>query len=946
MRAYAQDGCEQAFESLVARHVDLVYATALRRANGDTHKAEDAAQIVFTDLAKKARSLPPDVRLSGWLHRHVCFVVSNLIRSEQRRLNRENTALEMHAYSTEAGWNQLAPVVDEAIEQLEASDRDAIMLRFFERCDLSSVGAALGINADAAQKRVSRALDKLRVLLAQEGVVLSATALMALLATQSQAAAPAGLAASLARTALHAPAAAGAAASVLKLLTAAKIKFVLGAVAVALLFLPYLWSRYTQNLSGAAPSAHIMGSLTPSNSNNPQPPKKENTVSPVAEAVVTAALNLEFVALYSGKPIPNVSVEYWGWADRKFTRKDLMSNRLGFCEVDFPKETTKLELYIRTDGFADSCLKWQPEHGSKIPGHYTVKMERPIQIGGSVAGPDAQPVAGARVGFGFSDYPQLKTEPESHEFRNIEVLSDAEGRWRLNRIAPDMIPYLVAVASHPRFTESQRIKLAVDSEPLQQLREETYQFILGPAADVTGLVVDAGDKPIANASVLIGPRDVVDSRESSTAADGSFSLAGCKLGESSATAMAAGYAAKTVPIDITADMKPLKLVLSSGKLLLIRILNTAGKPIPKARVFLNVQHRNHLQSPNQANLQAEFAANADDDGLVSWSDAPDMEMVFDCFASGFMRADNIKLRPDAQEHVITMKPAVTISGAAVDASSNLPIEKFQMICGFPDEDGNPRWSLIDRHWISFVNGQFKYTLEEPIVLAKTNPGYLFKFVAEGYVPVVTRAIQAHEGEVRLEIKMKPTVEKEILVLRTDGRPAIDFPVAFVSKGSQLLMSHNGMVRNGSEEQFFSVKTDAKGCFKLPEDPSIVRVMAVHAEGIADLTPVVLFSTGTLQLQKWARLEGTYHVEGNAATGRSVYCQLGQGSFSTVFSSPDTFVAKVDNQGRFVFAKAPPGTNTLIWREPEPGAEEYSHYERALSDVNLLPGETNLVTVRK
>jgi hypothetical protein len=572
-------------------------------------------------------------------------------------------------------------------------------------------------------------------------------------------------------------------------------------------------------------------------------------------------------------------------------------------------------------------------------------MERPASIGGFVLDSDARPVAGARVGFGFSDYPQIKTEPENHEFRNVEVFTDADGRWHLNRIAPDMMPYLIAGASHPRFAESQRIKLAIDSEPLQRLRDGTYRFILSSAADVTGLVVDAGDAPIANASVIIGPRGVTDSRETASAADGSFSLPGCKLGESSVTAMASGYAAKTMPIHVATGMQPVKLVLEPGIRLCIRVLNAAGKPIPKARVFLSLSHLNRMPSSSPDYPQAEFAADADDNGRVEWSDAPDKEMVFGCQAAGFMEADCIKLRPDDQEHVITMKPALTISGSVVDASNSQPIRKFQIICGTPNADGNPWWSQIDRFWIGFSSGQFKHTLAEPIVVASANPGYVFKFLAEGYVPVVTRAIKPDEGEVGLEIKMTPAIETEVMVLRTDGRPAIDFPVVFVSNGSRLVMSHSGITRSGAEENFFSVKTDAKGCFKLPQDPSIQRVMVVCAEGVADLAPLVLRSTHTLQLQTWARLEGTYHVDGKPAAGRSVYCQLGNAGFSMINSSLDALVEKVDNQGRFIFAKAPPGTNNLIWLEPVSGADDYSHYERPLVDVVLLPGKTNLVTVQ-
>ena len=67
--ASAREHSESAFGELVARHIDFVYSTALRVVNGGSHLAQDVAQTVFIDLARKAGSLPGDVGLAGWLHR-------------------------------------------------------------------------------------------------------------------------------------------------------------------------------------------------------------------------------------------------------------------------------------------------------------------------------------------------------------------------------------------------------------------------------------------------------------------------------------------------------------------------------------------------------------------------------------------------------------------------------------------------------------------------------------------------------------------------------------------------------------------------------------------------------------------------------------------------------------------------------------------------------------
>ena len=193
---YAATGSEEAFRELVARYIDLVYSTAVRLVNGDTHRAEDVAQTVFADLARLAGKFSPDVMLGGWLHRRTWHVATTLMRNERRRLNRERQAAEMNELHDhpEGQFERIAPLLDEAINQLGAGDRAAIVLRFFEHRDLRAVGAALGSNEDAAQKRVSRAVEKLRCHFARRGIVASSTVIASVIAAHAVHAAPAGLA--------------------------------------------------------------------------------------------------------------------------------------------------------------------------------------------------------------------------------------------------------------------------------------------------------------------------------------------------------------------------------------------------------------------------------------------------------------------------------------------------------------------------------------------------------------------------------------------------------------------------------------------------------------------------------------------------------------------------------------------------------------------------------
>src|SRR5262249_37031875 len=120
------------------------------------------------------------------------------LRGDRRRTQRERQAMELHepAPETPDDWRAMRPVLDDAIARLNREDRDALLLRFFQNASLASVGTTLGVSEDAAQKRVSPALGRVRESLAERGIHTTAAALSAVLMANAVEAAPAGFAAS------------------------------------------------------------------------------------------------------------------------------------------------------------------------------------------------------------------------------------------------------------------------------------------------------------------------------------------------------------------------------------------------------------------------------------------------------------------------------------------------------------------------------------------------------------------------------------------------------------------------------------------------------------------------------------------------------------------------------------------------------------------------------
>ena len=171
----------------------------------DAHLAEDVTRGVFLALANNAGDLKDRPALSGWLHRTAQNIAAQTVRTDVRRRVHEQQAAAMNlllSAESETPWERIAPRLDAALGELSESERDALMLRYFEKKSASEMAGILGISDEAAQKRVSRAVEHLRNFFAKHGVTVGASGLVVLISANAVQAAPVGLAATISAAAL------------------------------------------------------------------------------------------------------------------------------------------------------------------------------------------------------------------------------------------------------------------------------------------------------------------------------------------------------------------------------------------------------------------------------------------------------------------------------------------------------------------------------------------------------------------------------------------------------------------------------------------------------------------------------------------------------------------------------------------------------------------------
>jgi len=488
LREYAQSGSETAFGEIVRRHLDLVYSATLRIVNGDKALAEDICQSVFIDLARKASTLSNRPALSGWLYTSACFAATKAVRSERRRQAREQEALEMQDDTTTANeemdWGKMRPIFDSVMLELKDSDREVLLLRFFERRSLGEMGSRLGLSENAARMRVERALERLRERLVRRGVTSTAAALALVLAHQAVVAAPCGLAASITAGTL-AVGGTGGAFSVLNLIAMTKAKAVLiGTLAVVGAGTPILVQYQTnhhlraqleslrsqqansqrpQATEVTAPGAEELAQLrrdqaelvrlrgevtalrqriaSPSNNPDDNPNYRSKARKQAGEAEEAKAL------LAKSPEIPMVPAHQWA--------------NMGFANPAAAFETFNWAVANRDTNAFSNALAWDPQAKTRADALFAAAPDSVRQRYGTVDGVifdwflnNSTPVAAGRVLSQLEEGPDEVTLVEQHMYNDgrvrentVQFQRDDSGAWR--QVVPlELMPKLGVVLNN------------------------------------------------------------------------------------------------------------------------------------------------------------------------------------------------------------------------------------------------------------------------------------------------------------------------------------------------------------------------------------------------------------------------------------------------------------------------------------------------------------------
>ena len=536
LRQYVERRSEAAFEALVRRHLDMVYSAAWRQ-TGDADLAEEAAQAVFVLFARKAPSMRAGVIVAGWLYRTACLTARRALRDQTRRRIKDREAAQMRLTdSSDEVWTRLKPHLDAALANLGEEDRTAIVLRFLEGRSFREVATVLSISEDAAKKRVTRALEKLRLVFTRQGVTLGLSVMAAALTARSIEAAPAGLLSSSVQAGLSGGLAAGTGvgalvAGVVRDALISRLKWGAAVTGVAFLLAvigSFHWltpKNHGPEDASAAPAENGGGAVA---SMPFRPPRPGPAVS--ADETEGRAVILHLIADESDRPLPDISVHVEFIIMPKSDHAIFVTDALGAARIMLPTDPVDgMTCWVSAPGRVPTSISWNSKASMVSLGpEYTLRLPQGRLVAGTVVDETGQPVAGATVHFQgegmgwdsreFVDYEGPTSLPQSE--RLAPPMTDANGRWSADFISP-RAKNLFGYLQHPEFATTQFGHI----HPPDPIEPSTNLVLaLERGAAVAGVVRDTAGMPIQEASVDLRDQLGLPHRWMKTDAAGRFAF--------------------------------------------------------------------------------------------------------------------------------------------------------------------------------------------------------------------------------------------------------------------------------------------------------------------------------------------------------------------------------------------------------------------------------------
>ncbi|HEY7312793.1 MAG TPA: sigma-70 family RNA polymerase sigma factor [Gemmataceae bacterium] len=897
---------DEAFAALVRRHGPMVLRVC-QRVLRDAHTAEDAFQAVFLVLSRKVTSLRRADSVGCWLH-GVAYRLALKARTQLARQHKHEGRAVTEKYTndplTELSVREAQAIVEEELARLPENYRAPLVLCCLEGQTRDEAARQLGWSTKLLKSRLEQGRERLRFRLSRRGLTLPTAMAATLLAEEvTLTALPAALVRAAVQTARAWPANAVApsvallAEDALGGMGTAKAK-----VVVALLLLMGMLATGMGVFALAQPAAKE--DETPPAAKASEPPKDEKP-QPVR--------TLRVVVLDPrGKPLPEAKVHSSIWTHENGFKAnhDYKTDAEGAAQVELPKTFYILRLWASNKPFVPLFANWEQNElasGEKLPAEYVFRMERAVTAGGRIVDEQDKPIAGVRVQVELKNNQKLAHGDGRTSFDrwlawgNDAVTTDAEGRWRIDNVPDHPQVKLTLLVSHPDYVSvnygrgEEQKAAGITTE---MLRKGTATLTLKRGVRVRGRVTDPTGKPIKDALVIYGDDSYIPwlPCKFPTDADGWYRLPALPPVETTLTVIATSWAPQLRKVNLRPGMPPQDFRMAAGKPIRLRIVDAAGKPVPKAYVsILGWKGSKSLRSnhnPNHPKVpDPKFPRRANADGIWEWTWAPDDAVKLQISSEGFASRE-LEIAGGAERTVVL--GADRITGRVTDATTGKPIPAFTVI---QLDVFRKDWFVAERNnAVAGQNGRLDFRprrTDIPLRLRVEAPGYRTQDGPEFRVGDDTSRTQ--------DFRLQPSAPVAGVVRDANGQPVAKAEVLLATPTGEVQLSSQGLDNN------HKTFTDAGGRFAFPDpgEPFLVVAQADAGFALAEFAGGQ-HDAGTLRLRPWASIRGRFREGGKPVRGATILLDLiridalDRPRIHTVMLQTVT-----DADGRFELSRVPP-----------------------------------------
>ncbi|MAT16484.1 MAG: hypothetical protein CMJ46_14570 [Planctomyces sp.] len=627
-----------------------------------------------------------------------------------------------------------------------------------------------------------------------------------------------------------------------------------------------------------------------------------------------------------GKPIPDGVVTFIGDQETgKHVKVDLPVVQ-GMARFEHGGESFKdLSVKIVSRGHQVYNENWKPTPGEETfsaKPQYEIELKPAITIGGKAVDEQGEPLANVLIrceaGFRYRD-----EEKRSYDATDGWVRSGADGQWKAHDLPPDLkgLSFRVEHLTHEfkPAAEDNYFSYTVPPEQYDALRNQKYVMNMTEAIPLTGVVTSPEGEPIEGVEVEISGRTgnweriLAQGMKFKTNARGEFRLPNPPRGGQYVRFEHPDWRPRRENIGIP-HAEPLKIELESGKRVEFQVVDEDGNPLEGARFFVDGEN-----------------FETDSEGKWVWTNVPEGKLNPQISKKGYLAPD-YREGYDAADSpiVIALHKSIPVAVKLLDAKTGDAIQDYKVYDGYYLKGNRPGTWMFHPHYLGQRNAE-----RGPLPaggftrnIGGLGQKYRYRVEAEGYLPVMTDAIEPTEWigkEINWTFRLEKQRPLERVVLQPDGAIAANAEVIvkYLRDGgdgdlSATIFDTQGVEapsRNLEDQQTF--RTDTSGKFTMPAMDRAYMCLIRHASGYLPLYfDVELIQQEELKLRPWMEFSGKVVHGAEPASGIVIN---GSVAVDTVFDNgflsglgwdmPSVkFIrqVKTNSQGEFTLSRLPQG----------------------------------------